>query len=194
MRIPIFMVLFMIVLSMITVAFADEPQSKQKVLNDVADDLASLQQLVQDTNDTIQQYQTAKFTGVVPGNLIVTSQKAVIHKGAGENTSELGTVPEGKSLKVIGQAGDWYAVSLEKPMKGLDTAWVSSKDIVPSIGSIPITPTSLQSFFENKFNEILAKINQIKEKYKNNQYVKITGFSISLSISPSVTVDVEFKE
>ncbi len=75
-------------------------------MKELANDLARLEQRVQDTNYTIQQFQTAKLSDVGPSSLTVTSRKGVIRKGAGKETPELTTVKQGESLKVIDKAGD----------------------------------------------------------------------------------------
>jgi len=192
MRIPIFIVLVMILNSMVIIAAAEEPLNKSQTLNEIADDLSTLERMVDETNSMIQQYQQAKVSGVIPGNLTVTSQNAVIHKGAGGQTAELTAVEEGASLKVIDKVGEWYAVSLDKPVEGLNTGWINSQEIVPAVTVSPITEASFSSFMDRKFNDILAMVSKMKEKYKNNPYVRVAGFRIGLP--PSVQVEIEFKE
>jgi len=43
------------------------------------------------------------------------------------------------------------------------------------------------------FKNLNRMVKNLQDKYRNNQYVRITGFSLSLSISPSATLNFEFK-
>ncbi len=43
------------------------------------------------------------------------------------------------------------------------------------------------------YENIMKQMNEMVQKWKNNQYVQIDGFSISAGLSPSVDVNFSFK-
>lgn len=50
--------------------------------------------------------------------------------------------------------------------------------------------TKMQSIF----NSIIKEMQVLQKQYKNNPYVKISGFAINVGIPPSVSVSLEFKK
>ncbi len=44
------------------------------------------------------------------------------------------------------------------------------------------------------YNKIIYKMRELKKKYQNHPYIKITGFDINIGIPPSVTISIEFKK
>jgi hypothetical protein len=44
------------------------------------------------------------------------------------------------------------------------------------------------------FNPIIKEMKDLSNQYKNNPYVKITGFSVNVGMPPSVTISLEFKQ
>jgi len=39
----------------------------------------------------------------------------------------------------------------------------------------------------------MEQVSAFKEKLRQNSYIRITGFSVDVSLSPGVSVDFEFK-
>jgi len=44
------------------------------------------------------------------------------------------------------------------------------------------------------FEEIVEQASKMKDKYKNNPYVSVTGFSVNVGVPPSMSINIEFKK
>jgi hypothetical protein len=195
MRIQLILIMLMIMQSVITVVAAEEPVSKEEAMKAFADDLAVLNQEILKATNAIQQAQNEKTSTVTPGNLAVTvtSEKGSIHTGASKETAVLTKVEEGKSFPVIDKVGDWYAVSLDDPVRGMETGWISSEESVPSVIPAGVIDDAINKVFIEQYQNVLNVIYWLQKKNSNNPFITISGFSIG--VKPlSATIHLDFKQ
>jgi hypothetical protein len=50
-----------------------------------------------------------------------------------------------------------------------------------------------ESWWDRKRDALLKRAAALRDTYRNNPYIEVTGFSIEIGISPSLTIDFEFK-
>lgn len=51
----------------------------------------------------------------------------------------------------------------------------------------------IQDAFEIAIESTIKELYSLKKKYSENQFIRVTGFDINISIPPSVTVKLDFK-
>ncbi|MCY1561653.1 hypothetical protein D9M68_989440 [compost metagenome] len=79
---------------------------------------------------------------------------------------------------------------MEKGTDEYAIGWVKEADVDIPVRSPPFSSVSPKG---KPFEESLKYVSDMKEKYKNNPYVRIVGFSVDFSIPPGVSVSFEFK-
>ncbi|HLJ20107.1 MAG TPA: hypothetical protein VKU84_07910 [Stellaceae bacterium] len=55
------------------------------------------------------------------------------------------------------------------------------------------TDPEAASWWDRKRDALLKRATELRDKYRNNPYIEVKGFSIEIGISPSLTIDFEFK-
>jgi hypothetical protein len=181
---------------LVGVAQGQEQQTLEGTLMELSKDLATLNQDVQNAYAQMARPPgLAAAYSLLDYKVRITEKNSPIRAGAADNAWILTRAAEGKSFKVIDKAGQWYAVALDKPAKGLSTGWVKASEAIPEV--TPIEPGGARSkekpITEFIYEKITESVTAIRNKYKNNQYLKVTGFSVSVAVPPSVTVSFEFK-
>ncbi|MBM4334202.1 MAG: hypothetical protein FJ117_23830 [Deltaproteobacteria bacterium] len=122
----------------------------------------------------------------------VTADKGTIYSGADAKTRPVEIVMKGEKFKVIDKIENWYAVSLSKPVKGMESGWLKATQVVPEISPISTTPPE-KSISELMYEKIVASVKALKDGYANNPYVTVKGFNVNISVPPSVSISFEFK-
>jgi hypothetical protein len=154
------------------------------VIDDIARDLAVLQREVIKAGDK-QRGEVGVSYG--PPAAVTVNKPATTRMGADKNASVSFKIPAGTTLPVLDKTQDWYAVQNKSKQVG----WVSASDVTP-VPSAHQTPPN-QGGDEGLFRTLTEKASQMRDKYKNNPYVFVKGFTVNLSLVPSVSVDFEFK-
>jgi len=90
------------------------------------------------------------------------------------------------SDRVAITSGDYLTGVAGKPR---DRTPASSARMVLSLGAAP----QGESWWDRKRDALLKRAADLRDKYRNNPYIEVKGFSIELGISPSLTIDFEFK-
>lgn len=170
---------------------ASAAESRQDSLKELSQDLAGLQLVIEQAKT--RQDDMRFLSSISGGTVAVTAPNTFLHAGAGENTTQLTKAKIGEKFRIIDKAGEWYAVGLEKPYKGVDSAWVKARDVVPAFRPVS-SPSSTENMTEVIFNTINEQVNRLRDKYKSNPYFIIKGFSVSLGTNISVSVAFEFKQ
>jgi hypothetical protein len=148
-------------------------------MEQLAQDLAGVQETLLTENTRQWVYN--------PKTLRITREKAPLYKGADERSGVISTVPEGLVARVLDKTDAWYAVELSDGRDPPRTGWINADSVVPvAFGPHPLAGVS-------PVDAAVRKINALIEAYKNNPYVRITGFSVDISTSPSITVEFEPK-
>lgn len=192
---------FFIVLSIIVipgVALGQGQQTLEDTLREVSKDLASLHQEVQDAYRA-QTDPSLRFPfAALDYRILITSNDSAIRAGADDRTFVLNKPSRGTSFKVVDKVGDWYAVTLDRPTKGQTTGWVKAAMVAPEV--IKLAPTGMavdpgkqETVSDRIYEQITKSVTAIREKYKNNSYLRVTGFTVNVALPPSVTVSFEFK-
>ncbi|MDR7009601.1 SH3 domain-containing protein [Paraburkholderia strydomiana] len=107
------------------------------------------------------------------------------------------TVSKGGKYRVVDKVGDWYAVELNGPLARVNTGWVNAADVSPikmAAGiDVPVNSPAAPSTAA-VYDVIVQKASQLKEKYRNNPYLSVTGFTVNVGIPPSVGMNFEFRK
>jgi hypothetical protein len=160
-------------------ALADEPKSLDEAMKVLAKDLATLQGVVQS--------QSQKQWVYNPSRLRITRPNAPLYKGADSKSQVVTKLPEGTSAAIVDRVGPWYAIKLNDQYQ--QTGWVEAGTVVPepaAFGPYPVTGDDL-------YERAMEQVKILKKKYEENPYIRITGFSLEVSVPPAISVDFEFK-
>ena len=170
-----------LLLALPIIGHADEPKSLSEAMSVLAKDISSLQSNV----DALGRKQWA----YMPSRLRIVRSQASIYRGADDDSGVLTKLPEGQTARIVDKAGDWYAIGLDQEVKGQRAGWVPASSVVPEPVAFGPSPINKDDIYES----IMEQVSAFKEKYKQNPYIRITGFSVDVSLSPGVSVDFEFK-
>ena len=96
----------------------------------------------------------------------------------------------GDTFPIVERAGDGYAVKLDKPINGLNAAWLQTAAAVITAQQ---ASTQSTSFVDQIFSELTEKAARFRQSYQNNPYVIVTGFTVNV-VPPSVSINFEFKK
>lgn len=155
-----------------------QTQIPPEVMNDVAKDLATLQAEVLKAGEVMRGSQAGYLEA------IKVTKPSEARAGADRNTTVIFKVREGTTLPVLDKANDWYAVKDPSNKVG----WVHASAATP-VGA-PEPPEGTQ---QKVFRSLVEGAAKMREQYKNNPYVIVKGFSVNISIAPSVELQFEFK-
>jgi len=166
----------------------------EQSLHELSTDLATIQQNIMKAWQAEQRAQPEFTTGwYSPGKVQVTAPKAPVMSGAAPDSKTLAYVDIGSKLTTTDKVGSYYAVS--NPQGGeWANGWISAGDVVPtdSGGGSSLIP-SVSDIASQLFDSLTQQLDALKAKYDSNKYVRVTGFSITLGIPPSATVNFVFK-
>lgn len=172
------------------VSFAQDASIPKPVIDSIAKDLATLQATVVEGQARLNAAQASSATGWNIDSVKATASKPALRLGATETANQLSTATPGEKFKVLDKTGDWYAVKLARPVEGYTAAWVKASDVVPYVEIQP----KAETIAEDLFRKLTEQASKIKDSYRNNPYVSVTGFTVNVGISPSVGVNFEFKK
>lgn len=171
-------------------AMGQEGSIPKPVIQGIARDLADLQATVIQAQSTL-----AAAQGASPGFLEavkVTGANPTFRLGASSNAAALPVKAfAGQEFKVIDRTDNWYAVRLTKPVGENFVGWVSAADVVPSIVNVQ---QSSNAVAQETFRLLTEKATQIRDTYANNPYISVPSFTVNIGISPSVSLNFEFKK
>ena len=164
---------------------AEKSPDSGEVYRDIANDLSNLRA-------RIDRAYSVQAIAIKPARLTITAEKAGLLKGAMDSSPAIAYAEKGKTFTIVDKASNWYAVALDKAIDGQNAAWVNASKVVP-VSMVLTSNTQTKSYADELYEEILEQVNSFKEKYKSNPYVSVSGFSINISMPPSVSVAFEFK-
>lgn len=186
------------------VALAQTAPIPKDVVDRLAKDLANLQREVQAAQ--VQQQATNPKPALM--GLIVT-EPTFLRTGAADKASTLYQVNKGTTFPVVSQVGDWYAVQMDEPYKGFNTAWVKAAAAVPVTqdflrrGSSTMGSSTMgiatdvvpggSSVSDALFARLAESAAGFRQSYQNNPYITVTGFVVNV-MPPSVSINFEFKK
>lgn len=189
--------LFVTCLFAMSCAHAQGSQIPDPVIRTLAKDLAELQQAVlaaqKQQQAGIDKMNVFSQAGVA--SITVTSAYAKVRAGAADGAPPLAQIAAGKKFRVVDKMDNWYAVSLDKPIKGLQTGWVSAADAVPMLAGGDVIPSLVQqqTASEAVFRSLTEHAARLRQAYKDNPYVSVSGFQVNVGAPLSVSINFEFK-
>lgn len=167
-------------------ASAEKNADLSSTMSGLAGDLASLQADIEAASHDRQAW---AYSGSGITHVRLTQTQAPIYKGADKASGVLTKLPEGKTLPVVDKAGEWYAVQLDNGPDNYKAGWIQSGAVVPETFSL----ASLQTRAADSYQRMMDRVQGLKEKYSSNPYVRITGFSVDITVPPAVSIAFEFK-
>lgn len=182
-------------------AFAQTGEVPKAVMEDLASDLSQIQQTLQEAQEKQEMYQAyykpgmfwlASDFGKIGKQVKVTANDAPIRAGASQKARTVANTSVGKMYNVLDKTGDWYAVRLDKPVGGFDAGWIKASDTVPVVPHMEPPSSSTQP--RDIYDAVLDKVNKLKQKYNENPYLTVTGFTVNVGSPPSIGVNFEFKK
>ena len=177
---------YFIIVCLLLFSTANNADEAKQAYREIANDLANLKASIDNT------YQIQSVS-TYPRQLTITANNAELLSGAGDDSKAIANATKGSTYHVLDKTSNWYAVALDKEVAGQSAAWVNASNVAP-VNTLATSPSQQKSYADKLYEEILEKVNNFKEKYKNNPYVTVTGFSVNIGVPPSVSVSFEFKE
>jgi hypothetical protein len=153
-----------------------------KSMQSLASDLANLQREIHaDSNQAI--------AGEGVASVQVKKNGARVYTAADKSSGEIKALKAGATLPVVNKVDDWYVVNLsgegDHKFGWVQADWVAPKDY---------NFTTKVSNEEDIYQKVISRIQDFKRKYDDNDYVRVSGFSVDVGIPPSVNISFEFKD
>jgi len=124
------------------------------------------------------------------------------------------------NLPVIDRAGDWYAVAYPASTTGgYSTGWVNASNVRPTwkdtlppaefttryeLNVFPfydehakadqVASTEKRTLTERIFQKLADSAALFRQRWSNNAYMRVSGFSISLGVTPSMDIHMNFTD
>ena len=185
-----------------TAAYAQSTEIPPDAVRGLADDLAQIQALINESRRVQLAGQWADAYGKI-GEVTVTKTFAKAKAGAAKNTATVAELRKGTKYRVIDRTEGWYAVELPASDGKLRAGWVHATDVVPQLtpwnmpyhgpASAQQRPSETSAITDAIYRALMEKVAELRKKYENNPHFKAKGFEVSLGLSPSVSISFEFK-
>lgn len=153
-----------------------------KSMQSLASDLASLQREINANSN-----QGMAYEGVT--SVQVKKSGARVYAAADKSSGEIKEFKAGVTLPVVKKVDDWYVVNLLGE-GGQKFGWVQADWVAPKDYNLKANASSEEDIYQ----KVIGKIQDLKKKYDNNDYVRVSGFSVDVGIPPSVNISFEFKD
>lgn len=177
-----------VLIVMIALPATSVGQDLSSTLTDLAEDLEGIQAELEAIERT-----NLELVAAESGFAIAATEDSVpVYSGADVATDKIYEAMEGMNFRVINQANDWYAVQLPQAgSNGMTTGWMNAASGVPNI----ITPeTPDPSLRDRLLQNMMERVQAMREKYENNPHIQVSGFNVEIGISPSLSIGFSFKE
>jgi hypothetical protein len=181
-------------LFILAVAVISAPVSAQSVqsipddfLSKMANDLATLR-VDPPPNEASVAYGMGPATAVPSRVQVDKDQTTVWPTAGGRNNSVQWT--KGTEANVRNAVPGWYEVEANG-----GGYWVPANEVAPMgpIRKVVANSAPDSSWFSQQVEKLMKSATAFKDSYSSNPYLNVRGFSINLSLPPSVNVDFEFK-
>lgn len=181
-------------------ASAQEQAPRDSVLAEFAADLASIQAEFESATKMLQRDSQ-------PDSVEVTQDGTAVYADSTEDSRVVTRADEGTRFRLLSRVGDWYEVLLSPSEGNESTGWLPNASVAlviptetgPEIihepaGALPDYGAYGGAQFDLGIWEFLIeRAANLRDKWSDNQYVRVTGFQIQAGPSPSLSVDFEFK-
>ncbi|MGH9437302.1 MAG: SH3 domain-containing protein [Terriglobia bacterium] len=163
-------------------ALAQGQPSRRQTLEKLSHELAEMQSVVEASS-------SGSFaTHTTSENATVTSSNAAIHAGANASSPVVTRPQVGEEIKLAGREGNWYKVESSEARGPKAKGWIETTKVEP-FAAVSANTYSSDALFQ-KLTEMASKI---RDEYKDNPYIRVTGFDVEIGVPPSVTINVQFK-
>lgn len=169
-------------------AFSQSQPVPPAVMSELADDLSKIQAQVE-ASRLVSSMSSRVLNPAV--TLVETTTPTIIRSGASPTASTIGRATTGQKFEILDKSADWYAVRLSGSSSTLQAGWLPASDVVP-ISTAPAPNASTQAL--DQYRAILDSVNALRTKYRENPYVEIQGFDITIGAPPSISVSFGFKK
>ncbi len=180
--------------------YAQDNNALDNKLKDVAGDLAILHKELGKWTAQAMAVQGGGAFKKQLQSVTVTVPKGKILAGATANSDIVQTVDKGEKLAVVDSAGDWYAVAKYVPLQSSGNmkamGWINAADVVPEATFIGVTSQTGNdlSFLQSLYDKAIDGVIAFKAKYESDPLIKVTGFTVTISVPPGVDIAFEFVE
>ncbi|HET6620595.1 MAG TPA: hypothetical protein VFG64_11685 [Dongiaceae bacterium] len=143
-------------------------------------DLSKIQAIVKAMN--LEQQNVAK-NKATEKKVIVTDPTKVWPQAHKDNNA-VANVEEGTVLKAVGKEGKWLKVQpfdLDYTQGIWDQGYVEIDKVVSADDSGDL------------YDMLVKSVEEMRQKYKSNPYISVSGFTVSVGIPPSVDIQFDFK-
>lgn len=160
-----------------------------EVIEKLAKDLSKMQPTGLDPKEHARAAMGLGAAILEEGLITITAPSAQIYSMADLKAAVVNSAQRGDAFPFSEAIDNWYKVQLA----GGGAGWVRSADALPTKMRYLGIPSNDPNWFERRVADLLRKAANLKNTYRNNPHVNIKGFSIALSIPPSLNIDFEFK-
>jgi hypothetical protein len=157
----------------------------------MATDLAKLHAEPADTNDLVILTNPAAGTTTTqyaPSSVKIGVPNAAVLTTAQDNTPTMIPVTPGTDLPVQEAVPGWYKVKL-----GKEQGWIAKEQVIPDFKKISTTSQNDETWLNRQILLLTQKAAAFRDSYRDNPYLNVKGFSLSIGMPPSVNVAFEFK-
>lgn len=186
--------------------YGNGQKSLNATLDELAGDLAGLQEELESYR--VEQARANRTSGQNGGVLsgvkasgtysfVVTRKETGLRAEPSPSSNVLMRVPEGSVFKALEKKDSWYAVEADQSGAAItgqsgaskrEVFWLPKSDVL----EVNIPPQKEETPAE-QIVRIIETVKRIYNKYKDNPYVRLTGFTITLGSNPSVSFSFQFK-
>ena len=103
----------------------------------------------------------------------------------------------GQAFNIVDKTGEWYAVTGKVSTGEMKSGWVRASDGIVKYTTLTEPLASLGELAAEELSKIhsalTTKCTELYKKYKDNDYLSVTGFSLKISAVPAADVHFEFK-
>lgn len=182
-------------------AGAQQQAERDSVIAEFSADLAELQRRVGSASAQIREFRLGfggadvEFEGAMP--MLAPDSARVVESGTPmraaprEDAPVRRTLDEGARARLLGISGEWYEVLTASREDGETSGWIRASAArleYPDMYAAGMVGTA------GIWESVIDKARDLRDKYVNNEYVRVTGFDVQLGITGlSLTVGFEFK-
>ncbi len=188
------LILIIVLFTIPAYVFAQEKKIPESAIKELTEVLSKFQQDVAAAQKAYQEEQRRGIRwdlppGQFPQALMYDfeiTKATKIRAGATPTGNVLISAEAGTKYKIVDKMPEWYALDVAGTgVGGLTTGWVHASAGVPVVASV--------SKIGGITGYLIEKAIAVREYFRNNEYFYVKGFTLTGGISPSVSLNFEFK-
>jgi hypothetical protein len=106
------------------------------------------------------------------------------------SSRRIATLSEGNKYPLIGVYDNFIGIKHDDNPRWIER---THGEVMPAALTGDFTIKS-SGWWNSLREDLIERAVKLREKYQNNPYISITGFSIEIGVPPSLTIDFEFKD